>query len=155
MRWSYKTIHYELKKEGFLGSSFLDESEVEQSLNEYGQAGWELVSVTETQDGLIAIFKQPLDMEPQFVGKAGTGHFTVVDDDQAMVVDDEPAMVVDDELAVVVDDDQAMVVDDEVPMLVEDDQDEIDEFLSDDDTSNRTSDKLSSTRDDIDSIRIE
>ncbi len=63
MRWCYKTVHYELKKEGFLGSSFLDESEVEQSLNEYGQAGWELVSVTETQDGLIAIFKQPLQAE--------------------------------------------------------------------------------------------
>ncbi len=61
MRWCYKTVHYDLKKEGFLGSSFLDEAEVEQSLNEYGQAGWELISVTETQDGLIAIFKQPLD----------------------------------------------------------------------------------------------
>ena len=62
MRWCYKTVHYRLKKEGLLGSSFLDEAEVEQSLNEYGRAGWELVSVTETQDGLIAIFKQPLDV---------------------------------------------------------------------------------------------
>lgn len=61
IRWCYKTVHYELKKEGFLGAAFLDESEVEQSLNEYGQAGWELVSITETQDGLIAVFKQPLD----------------------------------------------------------------------------------------------
>lgn len=61
MRWGYKTVHYELKKEGFLGSAFLDEAEVEQSLNEYGSAGWELVSMMETQDGLIAIFKQPLD----------------------------------------------------------------------------------------------
>ena len=61
MRWSYKTVHYSLKKEGFLGSAFLDEAEVEQSLNEYGRAGWELISVTETQDGLIAIFKQPID----------------------------------------------------------------------------------------------
>ncbi len=60
MRWSYKTVHYELKKEGLLGSAFLDESEVEQSLNEYGKAGWELVSILETQDGLIAVFKQPL-----------------------------------------------------------------------------------------------
>ncbi len=60
MRWSYKTVHYELKKEGLLGSTFLDESEVEQSLNEYGKAGWELVSILETQDGLIAVFKQPL-----------------------------------------------------------------------------------------------
>ncbi len=67
MRWCYKTVHYDLKKEGFLGSSFLDEAEVEQSLNEYGQAGWELISVTETQDGLIAIFKQPLDPQIETV----------------------------------------------------------------------------------------
>ena len=63
MRWSYKTVHYDLKKEGLLGSAFLDESEVEQSLNEYGKAGWELVSILETQEGLIAIFKQPLSLE--------------------------------------------------------------------------------------------
>lgn len=63
MRWSYKTVHYELKKEGFLGQAFLDEAEVEQSLNEYGSAGWELVSMMETQDGLIAIFKQPFQRE--------------------------------------------------------------------------------------------
>ena len=63
MRWSYKTVHYELKKEGILGSSFLDESEIELSLNQYGKAGWELVSLLETMDGLIAVFKQPLDLD--------------------------------------------------------------------------------------------
>lgn len=62
MRWSYKTVHYEMKKEGLLGSAFLDESEIEQSLNEYGKAGWELVSMLETLDGLIAVFKQPLSL---------------------------------------------------------------------------------------------
>lgn len=66
MRWSYKTVHFELKKEGLLGSAFLDESEIEQALNEYGQAGWELMSMLETRDGLIAVFKQPLDMSPDF-----------------------------------------------------------------------------------------
>ena len=65
MRWSYKTVHYELKKEGLLGGSFLDESEVELSLNEYGKTGWELVSILETQDGLIAVFKQPLSVGRQ------------------------------------------------------------------------------------------
>ncbi len=60
MRWSYKTTLYELKKEGILGSSFLDESEIEQSLNEFGASGWELVSMLETRDGIIAVFKQPL-----------------------------------------------------------------------------------------------
>lgn len=63
MRWSYKTVHYELKKEGLLGSAFLDESEMEQSLNEYGKAGWELISLLETLDGLIAVFKQPLSLD--------------------------------------------------------------------------------------------
>ena len=67
MRWCYKTVHFDLKKEGFLGNAFLDEAEVEQSLNEYGQSGWELVSIVETQDGLIAFFKQPL--EPVTKGK--------------------------------------------------------------------------------------
>ena len=63
MRWSYKTVHYELKKEGILGSAFLDEPEIELSLNQYGKAGWELVSLIETMDGLIAVFKQPLNLE--------------------------------------------------------------------------------------------
>jgi hypothetical protein len=58
MRWSYKTVHYDLKKEGLLGSTFIDESEIELSLNEYGKAGWELVSILETQEGLLAVFKQ-------------------------------------------------------------------------------------------------
>jgi hypothetical protein len=68
MRWSYKTVHYELKKEGLLGSAFLDESEVEVSLNEYGRAGWELISMLETMNGVIAVFKQPLfgDSMPLF-----------------------------------------------------------------------------------------
>jgi len=65
MRWSYKTVHYELKKEGILGSSFLDESEIEISLNEYGKSGWELVSMLETMDGLIAVFKQPLSLSTE------------------------------------------------------------------------------------------
>lgn len=58
MRWSYKTVHYDLKKEGLLGGTFIDESEIELSLNEYGKAGWELVSILETQEGLLAVFKQ-------------------------------------------------------------------------------------------------
>lgn len=59
MRWSYKTVRFGLKKEGLLGSAFLDESEIELSLNEFGKAGWELVSFMEVLDGLIGVFKQP------------------------------------------------------------------------------------------------
>jgi hypothetical protein len=61
MRWSYKTEHFSLKKEGLLGSAFLDEAEIEISLNEFGKAGWELVSFMEVNDGMIAVFKQPLN----------------------------------------------------------------------------------------------
>lgn len=60
MKWGYKTVHFALKKEGLLGSGFLDESEVEQELNEYGLGGWDLVSVLEVVDGIIVFFKQPL-----------------------------------------------------------------------------------------------
>lgn len=59
MRWSYKTTHFSMKKEGLLGSAFLDEAEIEVTLNEFGTAGWELVSLMEVNDGLIAVFKQP------------------------------------------------------------------------------------------------
>lgn len=61
MRWSYKTVHYDYKKEGLLGGAFLDEAEIEESMNEFGRAGWELVSFIEVQEGLIATFKQPID----------------------------------------------------------------------------------------------
>lgn len=62
MRWSYKTVHFGLKKDGLLGGAFLDDSEIEETLNEYGQGGWELVSMVDTRDGVIAVFKQPLDL---------------------------------------------------------------------------------------------
>lgn len=63
MRWSYKTIHFELKKEGLLGSAFLDVSEIEEVLNNYGRGGWELVSIIETGDGVMGILKQPIAAE--------------------------------------------------------------------------------------------
>ena len=81
MRWSYKTVHFALKKEGLLGSAFLDESEVELSLNEYGRAGWELVTILETMDGIIAVFKQPLfsDSSPLFqIDSEKDGHSKVL-----------------------------------------------------------------------------
>ncbi len=63
MRWSYKTTHFSMKKEGILGNAFLDEAEIEVTLNEFGIAGWELVSLMEVNDGLIAVFKQPFAKE--------------------------------------------------------------------------------------------
>lgn len=61
MRWSYKTVHFGLKKDGLLGSAFVDDTEIEETLNEYGQGGWELVSMFETRDGVLAVFKQGLE----------------------------------------------------------------------------------------------
>ncbi len=63
MKWIYKTVHFELKKEGLLGVGFLDESEIEHALNDYGKSGWEVISVLEVQDGVIVFFKQPLGMQ--------------------------------------------------------------------------------------------
>jgi len=60
MKWGYKTVHFELKKEGLLGGSFLDETEMEEQLNQFGQAGWELISVIEVQNGIICFFRQLL-----------------------------------------------------------------------------------------------
>ncbi len=70
-RWGYKTIHFAMKKEGLLGGVFLDETEIEQELNEFGRSGWELISLLEMQDGVIAFFKQPLGQR-----------MAVVDDDR-------------------------------------------------------------------------
>jgi len=60
IRWQYKTLHFALKKDGILGGAFLDETEVEQRLCRYGRDGWELVTVLDVQDGLVAFCKQPL-----------------------------------------------------------------------------------------------
>lgn len=97
MRWLYKTVHYELKKEGLLGSAFFDESEIEESLNEYGKTGWELVSTMEIRDGILAIFKQPfvvaksaqtplhkertVDLQPQIADIDAHERSILVDDD--------------------------------------------------------------------------
>ena len=78
MRWGYKTVQYGLKKEGLLGSSFLDEAEVEQSLNEFGQAGWELVSLFGMQDGLMAVFKHQLEMKTASLHEA---HEVIAEED--------------------------------------------------------------------------
>lgn len=71
MKWSYKTVHFELKKEGLLGGAFLDETEIEEQLNDFGRSGWDLVSVIEVHDGIIAFFKQPLDLKTSATSPLG------------------------------------------------------------------------------------
>ena len=58
VKWEYKNIFYPLKKEGLLGDQILDEVELEQTFNEYGFLGWELISVMNMQNGVVAIFKR-------------------------------------------------------------------------------------------------
>lgn len=98
MKWSYKTVHFELKKEGLLGVGFLDESEIEHALNEYGKGGWEVISVLEVQDGIIVIFKQPLGMQSRYryheedavVGEEETVAAVSRPDDRLGEIQDEP-----------------------------------------------------------------
>ena len=105
MKWSYKTVHFELKKEGLLGSGFLDESEIEQELNEFGQRGWELVSVLEVQDGIIVFFRQPLHLGDS----SSTPRLRTVEKDRQ----EEDQIDTVDEIAT--DDDLIEQVDDHVP----------------------------------------
>lgn len=58
--WRYRTIVFEFKKNGLLGDRFIDDEEVESTLNEQGRIGWELVSATMVQDGLLTLLKQPV-----------------------------------------------------------------------------------------------
>ncbi len=57
--WRYRTIVFEFKKDGLFGDRFIDDEEVEKTMNEHGRAGWELVNATMIQDGLLTVFKQP------------------------------------------------------------------------------------------------
>ena len=57
MLWKYRTILFEFTKDGLLGDRYVDDEELERSLNELGALGWELVNVTLLQDGLLAILK--------------------------------------------------------------------------------------------------
>ncbi|WP_457572945.1 hypothetical protein [Desulfolithobacter sp.] len=58
-RWVYRTILFEFQKDRLLGDKYINDEEVEKTLNEQGALGWELVGVTTTQEGLLAICKRP------------------------------------------------------------------------------------------------
>ena len=58
MYWQYRTILFEFQKDGLLGDKYVDDEEVEKILNEQGEQGWELVSVTAVQEGLLTFFKR-------------------------------------------------------------------------------------------------
>lgn len=58
MRWYYRTILFEFAKDGLLGERYINDEEVEATLNEQGGQGWELVSTGVLNDGLLAILKR-------------------------------------------------------------------------------------------------
>ena len=141
MRWSYKTVHYELKKEGLLGSAFLDESEIEFSLNDYGRSGWELVSILETMDGIIAVFKQPLstDASPLLnVNRDETVHNEMLQEEEV------PS------LEVFEGDKADTAKEEEAPVL-----DEFEVFEEESGEDDPVEEKIQKSRGDVGSIRIE
>ena len=63
MLWQYRTILFEFKKDGLLGDKYVDDEEMENTLNQLGGQAWELVSVTLLQDGVLAFLKRPAQKE--------------------------------------------------------------------------------------------
>ena len=59
MMWQYRTIIFEFAKDGLLGERYIDDEEMENTLNEQGSMGWELVSAVMVQDGVLAVLKRP------------------------------------------------------------------------------------------------
>lgn len=59
MNWQYRTIIFEFAKDGLLGERYVNDEDMEQTLNDQGSMGWELVSVVMVQEGLLAVLKRP------------------------------------------------------------------------------------------------
>lgn len=72
MQWRYRTILFEFAKDGLLGDKYIDDEEVEKTLNELGTRSWELVSVSLLQDGLLAILKRSAEERAPIVSVAAT-----------------------------------------------------------------------------------
>ena len=73
MQWQYRTILFEFTKDGLLGDKYVDDEEMEKTLNEMGRQGWELVNVALLQDGLLTFLKLPLDTGERFAQAAPAG----------------------------------------------------------------------------------
>jgi hypothetical protein len=63
MLWQYRTILFEFTKDGLLGDKYVDDEEMEKTLNQLGEKAWELVNVTLLQDGVLAFLKKPARQE--------------------------------------------------------------------------------------------
>lgn len=63
MLWQYRTVLFEFTKDGLLGDRYVDDEEMEKTLNELGGQSWELVNVSLLQDGLLAFLKRAMEDE--------------------------------------------------------------------------------------------
>ena len=63
MQWQYRTILFEFTKDGLLGDKYVDDEELEKTLNQMGDQGWELINVTLLQDGVLGFLKKPVQQE--------------------------------------------------------------------------------------------
>ena len=70
MVWQYRTILFEFTKDGLLGDRYVDDEEMEKTLNQMGQDSWELVDVSLLQDGLLTFLKRPLEKEERATAPA-------------------------------------------------------------------------------------
>jgi hypothetical protein len=73
MQWQYRTLLFEFTKDGLLGDKYVDDEEMEKTLNEMGRQGWELVNVALLQDGLLTFLKLPLDTGERVVQPSTIG----------------------------------------------------------------------------------
>ena len=78
MLWRYRTILFEFAKDGLLGDKYIDDEEVEKTLNELGTRSWELVNVSLLQEGLLAILKRPAEERAPIVSAETTAKEPVV-----------------------------------------------------------------------------
>lgn len=66
MLWQYRTNLFEFTKDGLLGDKYVDDEEMEKTLNELGRQEWEMVSVSLLQDGLLVFLKRPAPEDVEF-----------------------------------------------------------------------------------------
>lgn len=62
MFWEYQTIIFEFTKDGLLGDKYVDDQDMQKTLNELGQTGWELVNALLLQDGVLTFLKREIEI---------------------------------------------------------------------------------------------
>ncbi|NOX81235.1 MAG: DUF4177 domain-containing protein [Deltaproteobacteria bacterium] len=82
VQWQYRTILFEFQKDSLLGDKYIDDEELETTLNEQGESGWELVAVTPVREGILSFFKRMKQPAGPKVKSPAAGKQTVVTAEQ-------------------------------------------------------------------------